>query len=196
MPGEGEPARPRPALATEYLTEGALGLDAHGRPTIVEDGTAVPLDIHPDQQQRLVQLIGLKTRTLALYEAEANTTEPGDTSQLTGMRTALREAYRTYRRKNPPPGKPGQRRTFVPKEAKDRAAREGLPTVPDKWKAHTAFSFIENDPDASLLFGLEAWDERTGTATEQKILHERVLEPRLALFTTSGSGSGCVVRPH
>ncbi|MFE1824355.1 DEAD/DEAH box helicase family protein [Streptomyces anulatus] len=178
VPGEGEPARPRPALATEYLTEGALGLDAHGRPTIVEDGTAVLLDIHPDQQQRLVQLIGLKTRTLALYEAEANTPEPGETPQLTGMRTALREAYRTYRRKNPPPGKPGQRRTFVPKEAKDRAAREGLPTVPDKWKAHTAFSFIDNDPDASLLFGLEAWDERTGTATEQKILHERVLEPR------------------
>ncbi|MEU9927279.1 hypothetical protein OH791_37860 [Streptomyces anulatus] len=94
------------------------------------------------------------------------------------MRTALREAYRTYRRKNPPPGKPGQRRTFVRKEAKDRAAREGLGTVPDKWKAHTAFSFIDNDPDASLLFGLEAWDERAGTATEQKILHERVLEPR------------------
>ncbi len=109
---------------------------------------------------------------------ESNTTEPGDTPQLTGMRTALREAYRTYRRKNPPPGKPGQRRTFVRKEAKDRAAREGLGTVPDKWKAHTAFSFIDNDPDASLLFGLEAWDERAGTATEQKILHERVLEPR------------------
>ncbi|MYW79041.1 Adenine-specific DNA methylase, N12 class [Streptomyces sp. LaPpAH-199] len=168
---------PRPALATESLTEEALGLDEQGRPTIVEDGSAVPLDIHPDQRERLVQLIGLKQRTLALYEAEANTPQAGETPQLTEMRTALREAYRAYRRKNPPPGKPGQRRTFVPKEAKDRAAREGLATVPDQWKAHTAFSFIDNDPDASLLFGLEAWDDRTGTATEQKILHERVLEP-------------------
>nr|WP_159048456.1 DEAD/DEAH box helicase family protein [Streptomyces sp. MMG1522] len=168
---------PRPALATEPLTEEALGLDEQGRPTIVEDGSAVPLDIHPDQRERLVQLIGLKQRTLALYEAEANTPQAGETPQLTEMRTALREAYRAYRRKNPPPGKPGQRRTFVPKEAKDRAAREGLATVPDQWKAHTAFSFIDNDPDASLLFGLEAWDDRTGTATEQKILHERVLEP-------------------
>ncbi|WP_073882499.1 DEAD/DEAH box helicase family protein [Streptomyces sp. CB00316] len=168
----------RPALATEYLTEGALGLDEQGRSTIVEDGVPVPLDIHPDQRERLVQLIGLKKRTLALYEAEANTEQAGETPQLAGMRAALREAYRAYRRKNPPPGKPGQRRTFVPKAAKERAAREGLTTVPDQWKAHTAFSFIDNDPDASLLFGLETWDERSGTATEQKILHERVLVPR------------------
>ncbi|MEG9551829.1 DEAD/DEAH box helicase family protein [Streptomyces baarnensis] len=177
-PGEGHPPRPRPALATEYLSEDALGLDEQGHPTIVEDGTPVRLEVHPDQRERLVQLIGLKTRTLALYEAEANTEQAGETPQLTEMRTALRDAYRAYRRRNPPPGKPGQRRTFAPKEAKERAAREGLTAVPDQWKARTAFSFIDDDPDASLLFGLEAWDERTGTATEQKVLHERVLEPR------------------
>ncbi|MFI1786665.1 DEAD/DEAH box helicase family protein [Streptomyces rubiginosohelvolus] len=177
-PGEGQPLRPRPALATEYLSEGALGLDEQGRPTIVEDGTPVRLEVHPDQRERLVQLIGLKTRTLALYEAEANTEQAGETPQLTEMRTVLRDAYRAYRRRNPPPGKPGQRRTFAPKEAKERAAREGLTAVPDQWKARTAFSFIDDDPDASLLFGLETWDERTGTATEQKVLHERVLEPR------------------
>ncbi|MFJ9924219.1 DEAD/DEAH box helicase family protein [Streptomyces rubiginosohelvolus] len=177
-PGEGQPLRPRPALATEYLSEDALGLDEQGHPTIIEDGTPVRLEVHPDQRERLVQLIGLKTRTLALYEAEANTEQPGETPQLTEMRTVLRDAYRAYRRKNPPPGKPGQRRTFAPKEAKERAAREGLTAVPDQWKARTAFSFIDDDPDASLLFGLETWDERTGTATEQKVLHERVLEPR------------------
>ncbi|MGC5401716.1 DEAD/DEAH box helicase family protein, partial [Streptomyces sp. DT20] len=175
---QGESSRARPALATEYLTEGALGLDAQGQPTIVEDGTDVPLDVHPEQRERLVQLIDLKKRTLALYEAEADAEESGETPQLAKMRTALREAYRAFRRTNPPLGKPRQRFTFTPKEARERAERLGLTSVPDEWKARTAFAHIDDDPDASLLFGLEVWDERTGTATEQKVLHERVLEPR------------------
>ncbi|MDD9383122.1 DEAD/DEAH box helicase family protein [Streptomyces sp. ZAF1911] len=179
-PGESRTASapPRPLLATEYLNEGALGLDAEGRPTIVEDGRPVELEVHPEQRERLVQLIGLKARTLALYEAEAASTQVGETAQLAEMRTELREAYRAYRKTNPPPGKPGQRRIFTPKEATDRAALLGLASVPDQWKATTAFAFIDDDPDASLLFGLEVWDDRTGKATEQKVLHERVLEPR------------------
>lgn len=172
------PGADRPTLVTEYLTEGSLGLDDDGRPTIVEDGQHVLLDVHPDQRERLVQLIGIKTRTLALYAAEAAVDQAGETPQLAAMRTALREAYRAYRKTNPPPGKQGQRLVFTPKEAKERAAREGLASVPDHWKARTAFAFIDDDPDASLLFGLESWDERTAIATEQKVLHDRVLEPR------------------
>ncbi|WP_037706174.1 hypothetical protein, partial [Streptomyces halstedii] len=129
-------------------------------------------------RERLVQLIDLKKRTLALYKEEAEAVELGETPQLAAMRTALRDAYRVYRRTNPPPGKPKQRFVFTPKEAKERADRQGLTSVPDEWKARTAFSYIDDDPDASLLFGLEVWDERTGTATEQKVLHDRVLEPR------------------
>ncbi|MGW2680909.1 Eco57I restriction-modification methylase domain-containing protein [Streptomyces sp. NPDC001436] len=179
-PGEsrGDSVLARPVLVTEYLTEGALGLDTEGRPTIVEDGRPVVLEVHPEQSERLVQLIGLKARTLALYEAEAASEQPGETPQLAEMRAELREAYRAYRKTNPPPGKPGQRRVFTPKEATERAARLGLASVPDQWKASTAFAFIDDDPDASLLFGLEVWDDRTGKATEQKVLHERVLEPR------------------
>jgi N12 class adenine-specific DNA methylase len=37
---------------------------------------------------------------------------------------------------------------------------------------------MDDDPDASLLFGLEEWDERTGKGAEQKVLLTRVLEPR------------------
>ncbi|MFK0202081.1 DEAD/DEAH box helicase family protein [Streptomyces lavendulae] len=179
-PGDGRTpaALPRPVLVTEYLNEGALGLDAEGRPTIVEDGRPVELEVHPEQRERLVQLIGLKARTLALYEAEAASDQVGETPQLAEMRTGLREAYRAYRKTNPPPGKPGQRRIFTPKEATERAGLLGLASVPDHWKATTAFAFIDDDPDASLLFGLEVWDDRTGKATEQKVLHERVLEPR------------------
>ncbi|MFJ5026124.1 DEAD/DEAH box helicase family protein [Streptomyces goshikiensis] len=165
-------------LRADSLNEGALGLDGRGSPTIVEDGRPVPLDVHPEQHERLVHLIGLKARTLALYEAEAATGLPGETPELGEMRTGLREAYRAYRKTNPPLGRPGQRFVFTPKEAKERAELLGLASVPDHWKARTAFAFIDDDPDASLLFGLEVWDDRTGKATEQKILHERVLEPR------------------
>ncbi|MEV6575657.1 DEAD/DEAH box helicase family protein [Streptomyces sp. NPDC051577] len=173
-------ARDSPAvsLASEELTEGALGLDTEGRPMVVEDGRPVLLEVHAEQRDRLIQLIDLKHCTLALYEAEAATGEPGETPALAEMRAGLREAYRAYRKTNPPPGKPGQRRIFTPKEATERASLLGLASVPDHWKATTAFAFIDDDPDASLLFGLEVWDDRTGKATEQKVLHERVLEPR------------------
>ncbi|MFE9221708.1 DEAD/DEAH box helicase family protein [Streptomyces lavendulae] len=169
-----------PALqvVTVGLTEGALGLDEAGNPTIVEDGRVVALDVHPDQRDRLVQLIDLKSKTLALYAAEADTTHAGETLRTGGLRTALREAYGTYRKKHPPLAKPRQAFIFTPAEAKERAAGLGLTRVPDEWKAKTAFAFIDDDPEASLLFGLEVWDDRTGTATEQPVLHKRVLEPR------------------
>ncbi|GAA0925010.1 hypothetical protein GCM10009549_45840 [Streptomyces thermoalcalitolerans] len=159
-------------------TEGSLGLDAEGNPTIVEGGRAVPLEIHPDQRGKLVQLIRLKAMTQALYEAEAATAERGETPQLARLRAELRTAYRDYRKTNPPLSKPRQAYTFTPPEAKERAQREGLPAVPQEWKERTAYAWIDDDPDASLLFGLEEWDDKTGTATEQQVLHSRVLEPR------------------
>ncbi|MFJ2566582.1 SNF2-related protein [Streptomyces sp. NPDC087568] len=159
-------------------TEGALGLDEAGNPTIVEDGRAVPLEAHPDQRDKLVRLIRLKAMTTALYEAEAATPEPGETPELARLRAELRMAYRDYRKTNPPLAKPRQPFKFTPKEAKERAEREGLKEVPEAWKQRTAYAWIDDDPDASLLFGLEEWDDRTNTATEQQVLLFRVLEPR------------------
>ncbi|MHA5023085.1 DEAD/DEAH box helicase family protein, partial [Streptomyces sp. SD35] len=159
-------------------TEGALGLDEVGNPTIVEDGRAVPLDVHPDQRDKLVQLIRLKGMTQALYEAEAATPEPGETPELARLRAELRVAYRDYRKSNPPLSKPRQPFIFTPKEAKERAEREGLAAVPEAWKQRTAYAWIDDDPDASFLFGLEEWDDKTNTATEQQVLLSRVLEPR------------------
>ncbi|WP_420082856.1 DEAD/DEAH box helicase family protein (plasmid) [Streptomyces sp. JL4002] len=169
---------------TQALAEGALGLDDGGNPTIVEDGRIVALEVHPEQRERLVQLISLKARALALYKAESATTEPGETPELSGLRTALREAYQAYRRKSPPLAKPGQFRIFTPKEAKERAALLGLAKVPDEWKERTAYGLIDDDPDADVLFGLEEWDERSGVGVEQAVLHTRVLEPR-SLPTTA-----------
>ncbi|MGW2724127.1 DEAD/DEAH box helicase family protein [Streptomyces sp. NPDC001492] len=159
-------------------TEGALGLDEAGNPTIVDDGRAVPLEVHPDQRDKLVQLIRLKGMTQALYEAEAATAEPGETPELARLRAELRMAYRDYRKSNPPLSKPRQPFIFTPKEAKERAEREGLAAVPEVWKQRTAYAWIDDDPDASFLFGLEEWDDKTNTATEQQVLLSRVLEPR------------------
>lgn len=169
----------------QALTEGSLGLDELGNPTIVEDGSIVPLDVHSEQHGRLVQLISLKAHALALYKAESATAEAGETAELAELRTVLREAYQAYRRKNPPLTKPGQFRIFTPKEAKERAARLGLAKVPDEWKSRTAYGLIDDDPDADVLFGLEEWDERTASGVEQAVLHTRVLEPRVLPTTAA-----------
>ncbi|MFF8293638.1 DEAD/DEAH box helicase family protein [Streptomyces sp. NPDC016309] len=159
-------------------TEGALGLDAEGNPTIIDGGRPVPLEIHPSQREQLVRLIRLKHLTLALYEAEADTPEPGETPQLAALRAELRVAWRDYRKNHPPLTKPRQHYIFTPPEAREQATAQGLKDVPAAWKQRTAFAWIDDDPDASLLFGLEEWDERTGKGTEQKVLLTRVLEPR------------------
>lgn len=159
-------------------TEGALGLDAEGNPTIIDGGRPVPLEAHPDQREQLVQLIRLKGLTLALYETEADTPEPGETPQLAALRAELRVAWRDYRKNHPPLTKPRQHYIFTPPEARAQATAQGLKDVPAAWKQRTAFAWIDDDPDASLLFGLEEWDERTGKGTEQKVLLTRVLEPR------------------
>ncbi|MEU2899607.1 SNF2-related protein [Streptomyces sp. NPDC006967] len=160
-------------------TEGALGLDAEGNPTIIEGGRPAPLEIHADQRDQLVQLIRIKGLTLALYEAEADTPEPGETPQLAAMRAELRVAWRDYRKSHPPLTKPRQHYVFTPPGARAQATAQGLKEVPAAWKQRTAFAWIDDDPDASLLFGLEEWDERTGKGTEQKVLLTRVLEPRI-----------------
>ncbi|MFI1652141.1 DEAD/DEAH box helicase family protein [Streptomyces avidinii] len=179
------PSADREAVTlTQAIAEGALGLDDAGNPTIVEDGRIVALEVHPEQRDRLVQLISLKALALALYKAESATTEPGETPELSGLRTGLREAYQAYRRKSPPLAKPGQFRIFTPKEAKERAALLGLAKIPDEWKERTAYGLIDDDPDADVLFGLEEWDERSASGVEQAVLHTRVLEPR-SLPTTA-----------
>ncbi|WP_190208556.1 SNF2-related protein [Streptomyces fumanus] len=160
-------------------TEGALGLDAEGNPTIIDGGRPVLLEVHPDQRDQLVQLIRLKGLTLKLYETEADTPEPGETPQLAALRAELRVAWRDYRKKHPPLTKPRQHYVFTPPEAREQAKAQGLKEVPAAWKQRTAFAWIDDDPDASLLFGLEEWDERTGKGTEQKVLLTRVLEPRV-----------------
>ncbi|MQS16455.1 hypothetical protein F7Q99_30735 [Streptomyces kaniharaensis] len=167
------------AIAPAGAAEGSLGLDEAGRPTIVEAGRMVPLDVHPDQYDRLVQLIVLKQQVLGLYAAEAATDAAGETPELAARRTQLREAYGAYRKSSPSLAKPRQTRTFTPKEARERAEAQGLTAVPDAWKWPTAYALIADDPDASLLFGLETWDDDTKTATEQKVLTQRVLEPRV-----------------
>ncbi|OYP10269.1 hypothetical protein CFC35_41510, partial [Streptomyces sp. FBKL.4005] len=159
-------------------TEGALGLDADGNPTIIDGGRPVPLEIHPDQRDQLVQLIRLKHLTLSLYAAEADTPEPGETPQLAALRAELRVAWRDYRKTYPPLTKPRQHYIFTPAEARAQATAQGLKDVPAAWKRRTAYAWIDDDPDASLLFGLEEWDERTGKGIEQKVLLTRVLEPR------------------
>ncbi|UZI33993.1 DEAD/DEAH box helicase family protein [Streptomyces sp. VB1] len=159
-------------------TEDALGLDAEGNPTIVENGRSVPLDVHPEQREQLVKLIRLKHLTLALYEAEGDTLEPGETPQLARLRAELRVGWRDYRKSHPPLTKPRLHYKFTPSEAKTRAAEQGLKEVPEGWKARTAFAWIDDDPDAALLFGLEEWDDQTRKGIEQKVLHARVLEPR------------------
>lgn len=171
-------AEPVQAIVTGG-TEGALGLDAEGNPTIIDGGRSVPLEIHPDQRDQLVQLIRLKGLTLKLYETEADTPEPGETPQLAALRAELRVAWRDYRKKHPPLTKPRQHYVFTPPEAREQAKAQGLKEVPAAWKQRTAFAWIDDDPDASLLFGLEEWDERTGKGTEQKVLLTRVLEPRV-----------------
>ncbi|NGO40665.1 DEAD/DEAH box helicase family protein [Streptomyces ureilyticus] len=159
-------------------TEGALGLDAEGNPTIIDGGRPVPLEIHPDQREQLVQLIRLKGLTLALYAAEADTPEPGETPELARLRAELRVAWRDYRKSHPPLTKPRQHYKFTPPGAREQATAQGFKNVPEAWKQRTAFAWIDDDPDASLLFGLEEWDDRTGKGTEQKVLLTRVLEPR------------------
>jgi SAM-dependent methyltransferase len=173
-------AAPEPELEVDEqdLPDGALGLDAAGNPTVAEDGVMVPVDIHQSHAAQLVELIRLKQLTNRLYAAEAASTAQTETPQLAAHRARLRDALRTYRRRHPPLAKPGQYRVFTPPEAKERAKTEGK-TVPDEWKQRTAFAWIDDDPDAALLFGLEVWDDKAGKGIEQKVLHDRVLAPRV-----------------
>lgn len=173
------------------MTDGALGLDEAGNPTVVDGWENVPVDIHPSQRDRLVALIRLKQHVNDLYEAEAATAVPGETPELARMRTTLRDAWRSYRAQHPPLTKPRQQRTFTPPEAKERADREGLKPVPEEWRQRTAFAWIEDDPDALLLFGLEEWDDQAGRGVEQDVLHARVLQPR-QLPTTAGTAEDAV----
>ncbi|MER5555978.1 DEAD/DEAH box helicase family protein [Streptomyces sp. NPDC002793] len=159
--------------------DGALRVDETGAITIAEDGYFVPLEVHPEQRDKLIQLVGLKQQVRALYDAEAATAGIGETEELDRMRTELRTAYRAYRKKNASLAKPRQARTFTPKGAAEQAQAQGLAGVPAHWKHHTAFAYIDDDPEAALLFGLEEWNDSTKKATEQKVLHARVLEPRL-----------------
>ncbi|MFE7656345.1 SNF2-related protein [Streptomyces bottropensis] len=160
-------------------TEGALGLDSEGNPTIIDGGRPVPLEVHPDQREQLLQLIRLKGLTLDLYELEAATDEPGETPDLARLRAELRVAWRDYRKTHPPLTKPRQHFKFTPADARAQATAQGLKDVPEAWKHRTAFAWIDDDPDASLLFGLEEWDDRSGKGIEQKVLRARVLEPRI-----------------
>ncbi|WP_245713548.1 SNF2-related protein [Nocardia vaccinii] len=175
----GAAPEPDSKLDDEDLPDGALGLDAAGNPTVVEDGVMVPVEIHPDYSAQLVELIRLKQLTNRLYAAEAASTAQDETPQLAAHRARLREALRTYRRRHPVLAKPGQYRVFTPREAKQRAKFEGIKTVPDEWKQRTAYAWIDDDPDAALLFGLEVWDDKAGKGIEQKVLHDRVLAPRV-----------------
>ncbi|MFF2572694.1 SNF2-related protein [Streptomyces sp. NPDC058084] len=169
---------PVPTIVTSG-TEGALGLDGEGNPTIIDGGRPVPLEVHPDQREQLLQLIRLKGLTLDLYELEAATDEPGETPDLARLRAELRVAWRDYRKSHPPLTKPRQHFKFTPAEARAQATAQGLKDVPEAWKHRTAFAWIDDDPDASLLFGLEEWDDRSGKGIEQKVLRARVLEPRI-----------------
>ncbi|MFR9753736.1 UvrD-helicase domain-containing protein [Nocardia sp. 004] len=162
----------------EPVADGTLDLDEHGNPTIAEDGQPVALNIHPDHRDQLIALIRIKNQTNGLYAAETATTVAGETPELAALRTELRETYRTYRRSYPPLNKPGQHRIYTPKEARARAKRDGIRTVPAEWKVPTAFSYLEDDPTAALIFGLESYDETTGKTAEQQILHGRILERR------------------
>ncbi|MFV5994957.1 DEAD/DEAH box helicase family protein [Streptomyces sp. NPDC056231] len=171
---------PRPQLIpARNAPDGALRVDETGAITIAEAGYFIPLEVHPEQRDKLIQLVGLKQQVRALYDAEAATAGIGETEELNGMRTELRTAYRVYRKKNASLAKPRQARTFTPKGAAEQAQAQGLASVPAHWKHHTAFAYIDDDPEAALLFGLEEWDDATKKATEQKVLHARVLEPRL-----------------
>lgn len=172
-------AAPDIELDDEDLPDGTLGLDAAGNPTVVEDGAVVAVDIHQSHAAQLVELIRLKQLTNRLYAAEAASTAQAETPQLAAHRARLRAALRTYRRRHPPLAKPGQYRSFTPAEAKERADAEGIKTVPDGWKQRTAFAWIDDDPTASLLFGLEVWDDKAGMGIEQKVLRDRVLAPRV-----------------
>ncbi|WP_216893446.1 SNF2-related protein [Nocardia alni] len=173
----GAATEPEDDFDEQELPDGALGLDAAGTPTVVEDGVMVPVDIHPDYSAQLVELIRLKQLTNRLYAAEASSTAQEETPQLASHRARLREALRTYRRRHPVLAKPGQYRLFTPREAKQRAKADGIP-VPDEWKQRTAYGWIDDDPDSALLFGLEVWDDKAGKGIEQKVLHDRVLAPR------------------
>jgi N12 class adenine-specific DNA methylase len=168
----------RPVRMAFGRPEGALGLDDEGNFTVVEDGQVVPLEVQPEQREKLLTLIRLKHQVLDLYATESATMTPGETFELAAMRRELREAYHAYRKNNPPLVKPGQRRLITPKDAAARAKAQGIP-VPDEWKYPTAFALIDDDPEASLLFGLEEWNERDGRGVEQKVLLSRVLEPRV-----------------
>ncbi|MFI8977433.1 helicase-related protein [Nocardia asteroides] len=162
------------------LPDGVLGLDEAGRPTIIEYGRPVALEVHPTQRDRLVALIKLKLQAKNLLALEAATQQPGETDELARARGELRRGWRAYRAKQPPLDKPGQTRLFTPAEAKAATAAAGLMTVPDADKRRTAYGFISDDVEASVLFGLEAWDQRARRGVEQKILSGRVIEPRLA----------------
>lgn len=166
-------------IAAERGVEGSLALTESGTITIVVGGRVRPLDVHPEQRDRLVQLIDLKQKVRALYDTEAATLTPGETPELAELRREVREAYQAYRKRYPPLSKPRQVRTFTPKEATERAKREGRSSVPTGWKQPTAFGLIDDDPEASLLFSLEVWDELTGKPVEQPILTRRMLEPRV-----------------
>ncbi|MFX4293630.1 DEAD/DEAH box helicase family protein [Streptomyces bohaiensis] len=177
-PGPGLAVTPPKLRRRSDPVDGALNLDARGRPTVVDQGAARLVELPEDQTAQLRQLIQLKFQTQALLDAEYATAEPGDTPELDALRTDLRQAWRDYREAHPPLQKPRQPRLIAPRGALERARAEGLKSVPESWKQRTAFGWFEDDPNASVVYGLEVWDDRTKTGREQDLLQRRVLQPR------------------
>ena len=160
---------------------------AHGRLHEVRDGDAHVFNVPATTLKELRPLLALRDMARRLLDLEASTPQGFEDEEMTGLRTALRNAWSAYVAKYGPVNRYTLRRTGRPDEStgEDRYAR----ITPKAIKTLLA------DPSGALVLSLENFDEETQKATAAAILTRRVLsrrEPVLSVDTPAEALAVCL----
>ena len=160
---------------------------AGGKLHEVRDGDAHAIAVPATTLKELRPLLALRDMTRHLLDLEASTPHGFEDDEMTGLRTALRNAWSAYVGKHGPVNRYTLRRTGRTDEStgEDRYAR----IMPK------AIKTLLGDPSGALVLSLENFDEETQKAAAAAILTRRVLsrrEPVLSVDTPADALAVCL----
>jgi N12 class adenine-specific DNA methylase len=160
---------------------------ADGKLHEVRDGDAHVVAVPATTLKELRPLLALRDMTRHLLDLEASTPHGFEDEEMTGLRTALRNAWSAYVAKHGAVNRYTLRRTGRTDEStgEDRHAR----VMPK------AIKTLLGDPSGALVLSLENFDDETQNAAPAAILIRRVLsrrEPVLSVDTPAEALAVCL----
>lgn len=169
--------------AAKDAIDGQISAHPDGTFTIVEEGLQIPLLVPRTHAAEVRALIGLRDQARALIGAEA--ADLDDSPQLDAQRRTLMDDWRSYVDKHGPINRVTLRRTgrTDPDSGDEIMARVTPPAV----------RIMRKDPYAALLWGLEVFDELTGTAEPADLLRHRIVVPRQPVRGVDNARDGLAV---